>query len=229
MLMPCRALDTSEGIRYLMAVNYYSRMRMALNLLPLMEAATSLRRIISIQSAGFEGTLHLDHIADGKIPLRDSRPHLSSLNTLALEALARRSSTVSYIHNYPSFVKSNLIRPEDGMLMQVLSVWFRFTSRNKYVPPEEVQERHAWLCTSGLYPDKQGTDSNGAVVPAELKIVKGSDGVQGSGAYSIDHLGDDTCERSREPLRKHRENGAVEAIWKDLEDQFTRITGAISI
>lgn len=201
---------------------------MALNLLPLMEAAKSLRRIVSIQSAGFEGTLHLDHLGDGKIPLRDSRPHLASLNTLALEALARRSPTVSYIHNYPSFVKSNLIRPEDGMLMQVLSMWFKLTSRNKWVPSEEVQERHAWLCTSGLYPDSQST-GNGAVVPAELRVVKGSDGVQGSGAYSIDHLGDDTSERSVEVLRKHRENGAVDAIWKDLEHHFTRITGAVSV
>jgi hypothetical protein len=212
-----------------MAVNYYSRMRMALNLLPLMEAAKSLRRIVSIQSAGFEGTLHLDHLGDGKIPLRDSRPHLASLNTLALEALARRSPTVSYIHNYPGFVKSNLIRPEDGMIMQVLSVWFKLTSKRKWVPPLDVQERHAWLCASGLYPDKQASDGNGALVPAELKVVKGSDGVQGSGVYSIDDFGDDTSDRSVEALRKHRENGAVDAIWKDLEDHFTRITGAVSV
>ncbi|KAK0387692.1 hypothetical protein NLU13_3937 [Sarocladium strictum] len=220
--------DTSEGLRYLMAVTYYSRMRMALNLLPLLEAAHSIRRVVSPQCAGFEGTLYLDHIADGKVPLRDARPHLATLVTLGLEALARRSPTVSFIHNFPGAVKTNLIRPEDGIVMRMMNLWFQFTLRNKWVPFEEVGERHAWLCLSEQYPGKEARGSEGGVILDGSDVARGIDGVKGSGVYSIDAEGESTGEDIVEILRKYREDGSVDSVWKDLDSQFKRITGSVS-
>jgi hypothetical protein len=180
-------------------------------------------------SAGFEGNLYLDHIVDGKVPLRDARPHMATLITLGLEALAKRAPTVSFIHNFPGAVKTNLIRPEDGVMMRMLDLWFRFQLRNQWVPFEEVGERHAWLCTSGLYPSKEGTEGNGGAIPDGMEVVSGSDGVKGSGVYSVDGQGESTGEKVGEVLRKYRKDGAVDSIWNDLENQFKRITGRISI
>jgi hypothetical protein len=49
-------LDTSEGIETHLALHFYSRQRLLINLLPLLELSTS-PRIISILCAGFEGTI----------------------------------------------------------------------------------------------------------------------------------------------------------------------------
>lgn len=201
---------------------------MIVNLLPLIQAAPSLRRVVTTMSAGFEGKFYSDHAVDFNVPLSDTRPHTTTQITLAMEGLAQRYPTVSFIHNFPGSVKTNLIRSDDGFVLQLVKVFFSLRMRKEYWSNEEVGERHAWLCLSGLYPPREG-DAKGAPPMDGLSVVKGADGVEGSGFYSISGKSDSTGQHVVTVLDEYREKGAVAVIQQSYEAEFKRITGTTAI
>lgn len=178
-----------------------------------------------------EGELFSDDIAGRNIPftsIHKSRGHLCSALTLSLEAISRQAPEVSFIHNFPGSVNTELIRAGDGAMMQVMKYWFKFsmTLTRQWLPKKECGERHAWLCLSGMFPDKQGQSGNG-IESGEVAI--GVDGDKGSGVYSLDWDGESASEEVVKLLGKYRKEGMVDKVWKDLETEFVRITGKVSI
>ncbi|KAF5585686.1 hypothetical protein FPCIR_8261 [Fusarium pseudocircinatum] len=225
-----KKLDTDEGLPLVTGLTIYSRNRLAINLLPLLEKATSLRRVISVMAGTHEGKLFSDDIAARNIPftsIHNSRGHMCSALTLSLEALARQAPEVSFIHNFPGSVDTNLIRSGDGFMMQVMKYWFKvsMTVRRQWLPKEECGERHAWLCLTGRYPDKDGSE-NGI---KEEEVAIGTDGNKGSGVYSVDWDGESASGEVVKLLDGFKEEGLVEKVWKDQEKEFVRITGTTSI
>ncbi|KAK5989203.1 putative oxidoreductase [Cladobotryum mycophilum] len=182
--------ETSEGLPYIMAVSYYSRMRLATNLLPLLRQASSLRRLVSVFAGTKEGTLYPDDIPGRKVSLTASRGHLCTAMTLYLEGLARQAPDVSFIHNMPGSVNTNLIRKEDGMMLQVLNFSIKFMLRNKFMDNDECGERHAFLCTSGMYPSKDEGGGDGVPLEKGLESATGTDGNKASGVYTVDWDGE---------------------------------------
>jgi hypothetical protein len=178
-----------------------------------------------------EGKLFADDIAGRNIPftsIHHSRGHMCSALTLSLEALARQAPEVSFIHNFPGSVDTDLIRSGDGAMMQVMKYWFKIsmTVRQQWLPKEECGERHAWLCLSGRYPDKQGQGPNGI---EDAEVAVGVDGKKGSGIYSVDWDGESASSDVVKLLEGYRQEGIVDKVWKDLESEFVRITGEKSI
>ncbi|KAF5645426.1 hypothetical protein F52700_1989 [Fusarium sp. NRRL 52700] len=223
-------LDTQEGLPLVTGLTIYSRNRLAVNLLPLLKKAPSLRRVISVMAGTHEGKLFSDDIAGRNIPftsIHNSRGHMCSALTLSLEALALRAPEVSFIHNFPGSVDTNLIRSGDGFMMQVMKYWFKvsMTVRRQWLPKEECGERHAWLCLSGRYPDKEGSE-NGV---REEEVAVGTDGNKGSGVYSVDWDGESASSEVVKLLDGFKEEGLVEKVWKDQEIEFVKITGTTSI
>ncbi|RGP63003.1 hypothetical protein FLONG3_10048 [Fusarium longipes] len=224
-------VDTDEGLPMVMALGYYSRTRLTVNFLPLLKKASSLRRVVTVMAGTKEGILFPDDIAGRNIPftsIHRSRGHMCSALTLSLEALARQAPEVSFIHNFPGSVDTDLIRSGDGVMMQVMKYWFKIsmTVKRQWLPKDECGERHAWLCLSGMFPDKQGHDGNG-VESAEVAV--GVDGDRGSGVYSLDWDGESASDDVIKLLGDYRREGMVEKIWMDLEKEFVRITGKTSI
>jgi hypothetical protein len=220
-------------------------MRLAVNLLPLISSASHLRRIVTIFAAGFEGKIYEDDLPGRRVPLRDARAHLTAVATLSLEWLAKRYPNVSFIHGFPGSVKTNLIRKEDGLMLQLLKYVFLITMRNKWRDPDEVSESHAFLTLAGGYPPKQTEqksvagsagggggdgDDAGAGVPVEdgLEVAKGADGVKGSGVYSVDE-NDEAVEKVFGALEPYRKRGFEDKIGEHLETEFKRITGSTSV
>ena len=218
-----------------MAVSFYSRMRLTANLLPLMEHASSPRRVVSVMAGGREGKVYADDIAGRKVPIRGGRGHICSAMTVSLLALASRHPRVSLVHDYPGLVRTNLIRRDDGLVTRLLGVAFALNRRrHMYVEPDEVGERHAFLCLSGMYPPRGDADGgDGGVVLGVgigddddwLQVARGVDGVVGSGVYSVDEFGD-AVPGVVETLRGYREEGVVEKIWGHVEGEFERICGS---
>jgi hypothetical protein len=178
-----------------------------------------------------EGKLFTDDIAGRNIPftsIHHSRGHMCSALTLSLEALARQAPEVSFIHNFPGSIDTDLIRSGDGAMMQVMKYWFKIsmTVRRQWLPKEECGERHAWLCLSGRYPDKQGGNGNGV---EDVEVAVGVDGKKGSGVYSVDWDGESASSDVVKLLEGYRQEGIVDKVWKDLESEFVRITGEKSI
>ncbi|WZH41738.1 uncharacterized protein QYS62_002694 [Fusarium acuminatum] len=226
-------VDTTEGLPLITGLTLYSRARLTANLLPLLEKAPSLRRVITVMAGTKEGKLFTDDIAGRNIPfisIHHSRGHLCSALTLSLEALARQAPEVSFIHNFPGSVNTDLIRSGDGVMMQVMKYWFKIsmTVRQQWLPKEECGERHAWLCLSGRYPDKQGGDGNG-VKDTDAAVAVGVDGKKGSGVYSVDWDGESASSDVVKLLEGYRQDGIVDKVWKDVESEFVRITGEKSI
>lgn len=223
-------LDTEEGLPLVTGLTIYSRNRLGVNLLPLLKNATSLRRVISVMAGTHEGKLFSDDIAARNIPftsIHNSRGHMCSALTLSLEALARQAPEISFIHNFPGSVDTNLIRSGDGFMMQVMKYWFKvsMTVRRQWLPKEECGERHAWLCLTGRYPGKEGSE-NGI---KEGEAAVGTDGNKGSGVYSVDWDGESASGEVVKLLDGFKEEGLVEKVWKDQEKEFIRITGVTFI
>lgn len=208
-----------------MGVSFYCRHRLTVKLLPLIRRAPSLRRVVTTLAGTKEGKLYADDIPGRKVPFSGARGHLVTAITLSLEALAKQAPEVSFVHNFPGAVQTNLIRPEDGLLMQGAKWWFKLTMRNKWLDKAEVGERHAYLCLAGAYPPRQGDDARGVAVESAA-VVKGTDGVVGSGVYTVDWDNEGAPETVIELLGKYRAEGMVEKVWGHVEGEFKRITGS---
>ncbi|KAL1841096.1 hypothetical protein VTJ49DRAFT_7427 [Mycothermus thermophilus] len=91
--------ETAESLYYPTAMAYYSRVRFIVNLLPLLQRAPALRRVVSVYGGGCEGQLCLGDLQGRSLPTvlssttstplgLDLRSHTSSMMTLAFESLA---------------------------------------------------------------------------------------------------------------------------------------------
>ena len=148
--------------------------------------------------------------------------------TLTLEALAAQAPDVSFIHNFPGSVKTNLIRGGEPKIIAVGAFVAKIVNTfvDMFVPPEECGARHVFLATSAKYPaGKGGEQSTGVPLPKGVGVARGTDGRSGSGVYSIDDQGESTGRKVEEVLARLRREGLVDTIWQDTQVQFLRITG----
>ncbi|KAI1266319.1 NAD(P)-binding protein [Xylariaceae sp. FL1019] len=201
---------TSEGLHLLAVLNYYSRIRIINNLMPLVKGAQNFRRIVDVGGAGLEGELDETDFQGLEVPQDKLRGHLISLVTLGLETVSRDAPEVSIVHNYPGTVATRFLDVVPKEMLQHLSV----------MPIEESGERQLYLATSPRFPAAHDARA------ADADVAIGSNGKIGSGMYSI---GAD-CElagsaESRAVLTSLRDRGMVEKVWNHTEEEFNRITG----
>ncbi|KAA6411177.1 MAG: Short-chain dehydrogenase reductase SDR [Lasallia pustulata] len=217
---------TSEGLHYIAALVTYSRTRFIVNLLPLLQQATALRRVVSVFAAGKEGPVDTSDFQGWKVPILSQRGQASSLVTLSLEALAKKAPDVSFIHDFPGPVKTNLVRGGEGAAIYVLNVVFKVIGPLVNTPIQESGERHLFLATSARYPaGMSGDATSGVPMTGGVELARGTNGKSGSGVYSVDQDGESAGPKMEELLTKLRKEGVVEKMWKDTEEHFKRITG----
>lgn len=218
--------ETSEGLHYIAALVTYSRTRFIVNLLPLLQQATALRRVVSVFAAGKEGPVDTSDFQGWKVSILSQRGQASSLVTLSLEALAKKAPDVSFIHDFPGPVKTNLVRGGEGAAIYVLNVVFKVIGPLVNTPIQESGERHLFLATSARYPaGMSGDATSGVPMTGGVELARGTNGKSGSGVYSVDQDGESAGPKMEELLTKLRKEGVVEKMWKDTEEQFKRITG----
>lgn len=215
--------QTSEGLSLLSALSYYSRIRFARNLLPLLRKGEGLRRVVSVFTGAKEGPLDVEDLdlknANITSVLR-FRGHGASMMTLGMECVAAEAPGVGFVHSFPGFVQTNLgdtMPGIPGMLMRFSS---RLFGSSKSIPGEEVAERHAFLATSARF-----AGSNGDGVKTEtLEVAHGTDGGQGSGMYSVDEHGEPGSTQQLQLLAEMRKEGKREKVWAHTMKQFDRIS-----
>lgn len=208
-----------------MALAHYSRTRFIVNLLPLLQQAMALRRVISVFTAGKEGTLYADDIQGKNVPMLSARGHGASLVTATLEAVAKQAPTVTFVHNFPGAVKSGLARRGQGAAVFAINAVCNVLAPFVFMSPIECGERHVFLATSARYPASIADASSGIPLADALVVAKGINGVEGSGIYSIESDGESAGPKVIELMAKYREDGTAEKVWKDVQEQFVRITG----
>ncbi|KAK5682175.1 hypothetical protein LTS10_005300 [Elasticomyces elasticus] len=220
---------TDEGLRAPIALVHYSRLRFLVNLLPLVEQAKGLRRVLSIFAGGKEGPINLSDLrVDHGINPMALRGHMAAMQTFALETLATRYPTVSFVHDFPGPVRSQIAR-DKNMLNFVLRSVFVVVGPFIYIPNEESGERHVFIATSARYPAASADDKAGVQLADGVMISKGADAKLGSGNYTTDAQ----CEASNASvdavLEKMRKEGVPQKVWEHTEAEFVRMVGSAAI
>lgn len=217
----------------MLGLSYFGRMRMAVNLLPLLQRTPpgGLRRVVSAFAGAHDGKVYEDdwQARKGTIPARAARGHAAAMMTLGLAALARRAPGISFVHDFPGSVKTSLIRGDEGFMMQVMKYAFAVVFFLKgHVPLPEVGERHAFYCTSAKYPAREGDgrgESEGIALPAVVDVANGIDGKKGSGVYTIDAQGESAGTDVMDWHARYRIDGTADRLWEYTESEFERVTG----
>ena len=212
---------------------YYSRTRFIVNLLPLIQQASSLRRVVTVLAGGKEGPVDTSDIDARKVPLLSARGHAASLITFSLEALAKQAPNVSFVHDFPGFVKTDIASKSSGVAMSVLSVVSAALAPFFSISAEECGERHLFLSTSAKYPPgstSEGAEEAASGVPLadQIEVARGTDGKVGSGVYSIGSDVESVGPDVEALLAKLRNEGIADKIWEHTEGEFKRITGAVA-
>ncbi|KAL7918408.1 hypothetical protein ACQKWADRAFT_245852 [Trichoderma austrokoningii] len=205
---------TSEGLHLLTALNYYSRIRIIENLMPLVQQAPSLRRVVSVGSGGYEGNLDTADFQGLKVPKENLREHISTLVTLGLQTVAKSSPDVSIVHHYPGTVKTPLLKNMSEEMLKTLT----------FVPLEECGERHVYLATSAKYPPLNN-EYTGIPLGDGIEVALASDGRFGGGVYSIREDCESASPEVLQKLAELRANGVVEEVWSHTRNEFARIEG----
>lgn len=198
-------------------------MRFTTTLLPLLQGATALRRVVIVGVGGYEGPLDPTDFQARRIPLTQIRGHLTTLISLGLGAVATTAPDVSFVHNFPGAVKTALFSRMEGVRGVVMRTYFGLIGRWICVPIEECGERHLYLATSARYPPLSGECS---AVPAGhgVEVAEGTTGKVGSGVYSILWDGESSSSAVKKLLAGYRDDGMVEELWRHTESEFNRIT-----
>jgi hypothetical protein len=213
-----------------MAVAYYARMRFIVNLLPLIQAAPGLRRVVNVGAGTHEGNVFPDDWQSYKVPMASARGQMASMMTLAHLALARQAPDIAFVNTYPGYVKTGLIRGDEGLLVRIAGAavvpLLALTGILHVVSHDETGQRHAYYCTSGRYPAREGgKDVAGVPLQSGERLAVGMDGKEGSGVYSVNWDGESAQQKVVEVVNKHVKDGMVDNLWQHTLTEFERITG----
>jgi len=150
---------TKEGIDLCLAIQYYSRIRLTTNLLPLLRKS-SRPRILSVLSGGNEKQMHDDDIGlenPHNYSWNAAVNHIATMMTLSFEYLAENDKQITFIHSFPGLVRTEIFSrlapaEEAGMLgSTVLAIMARFAFIMQWLFGSSVEvagARQAFVLTS---------------------------------------------------------------------------------
>ncbi|KAI0418463.1 putative short-chain dehydrogenases/reductase [Xylaria grammica] len=219
--------ETEEGLPVPFALGVYSRLRFITNLLPHLQRASSLRRVVSVGAATCEGAIDISNIPGRGLALHQWRDQLASISTLTLEEARRRAPGVAFVHTVPGVVKSGIMRDVQPTLrLSIIIGLARLLAPFINVPPAESGERHVFAATSAVFTPGQGAGHAGVPVDGTpLAQCRGVDGKTGSGLYSISPKNDPAPPKVEELLRRFREDDTARKVWDYVTSDLVRITG----
>jgi len=229
--------ETNEGLYYTAAVTYYSRIRFVVDLLPLLQRAPALRRVVSVFNGTKEGHVDETDWSGVHLSLLRLRDHASSMMTLALESLAFEAPDVSFVHTFPGYVRTNLSKDVKTVSYSILRATFKVLAPLVTIPLAEAGERQLFFATSARFPARSGVGvvdvAETAGVPVSgngstggMSVAVGTDARKGSGVYSINSDGEPPSMRVLESLQKMRDDEVLQRAWAHTEEEFTRVTGS---
>ena len=211
---------TSEGLYRLAVLNYYARIRIIQALIPLMQNALFLRRVITVGGGGFEGSIDREDFQGLKVPMENLKEHLTTLVSLGLESIAKTAPEISFVHDYPGTVKTPLLDHMPEEMMKTL----------QFIPLEECGERQVYLATSSRYlvgslgtEPGQDVHTNGVPLTSGESVAVGLDEKPGSGVYSVGCECDSSSSEVLGKLAKLRQEGMADEVWAHTVRQFARI------
>lgn len=144
---------TSEGIEEVLALAYYSRVRMTQNLIDA-HVLKPTAMVVSVLAGSKEGKLFEDDLAlKRNYSLMNLRAQFSTMMTLSHDALAAENVDMSFVHVFPGRVKTGIFqRSINGWLLWVICAYLveplMFLGG---LSAEESGERTLWMAMSGTF------------------------------------------------------------------------------
>lgn len=216
-------VETDEGIDRKMSVNYYSRMRWVINLMPCLTRASELNelsRVNSVLAAGSEGDIRVDDLdLKHNFTLHAALAHCTVMTDFIMEEFAKRYPGTAFMHSYPGTVKTGIANELNGPIRLAVKVMYAVMTP-WILNVQESGERHFFQLTSMCYPAARwkGTSCRGdgempgIPVHPQLDIMAGSDDVKGSGAYLLDW--DSKPTGDEKVLGKYRDMDMGRKVWE---------------
>jgi NAD(P)-dependent dehydrogenase (short-subunit alcohol dehydrogenase family) len=220
-------IDTSEGLDLSVALKYYCRARFIVNLLPLLQHATYLRRVVSVAAGTKEGPVDTTDFQEARsLSILGRRAHFTSFITISHTVLAEKAPQVSFVHDFPGAVKTGIFRGSTGVVSFMIRTLLKVLGPFIYIPSEESGERHLFLATSATYPAGLGSETaSGIPLVTGVAVARGIDGKDGSGVYSVDQSCESAGPAVEELLAKMKKDGVLDQVWGQTENLFKQITG----
>lgn len=213
--------ETEEGIDRKMCVNYYSRIRFALNMMPLLQRASQaneIARVITVLAAGSEGDVRLDDLdLQHNFTLHACLAHCVIMSDFMIEELSKRYPEISFSHSYPGTVKTGIANELTGPVRLAIKVMYAVMTP-WILNVQESGERHLFQMTSQCYPSQRG--AVGIPPPEGLGAIKGMNGQPGSGAYLLDWDGKSAGDEA--VLHKYRDINMGQKVWDHTMAIFER-------
>lgn len=213
--------ETEEGIDRKMVVNYYSRIRCALNLMPCLEAASKageISRVITVLAAGSEGDVRLDDLElKHNFTLHACLAHCVVMSDFMIQELAKRFPGTAFSHSYPGTVKTGIANELSGPVRLAVKVMYAVMTP-WILNVEESGERHLFQITSSCYPSAKG--GAGLDPPPGMSAIKGMNGQIGGGAYLLDWDGKACGDES--VLAKYRAIEVGDVVWEHTLRTFEK-------
>jgi hypothetical protein len=220
--------ETSEGLSQLYVLPFTSRILFALRLLPALQKASGLKRVVSVFAAGYEGPFSEKYWAEyvTRQPLK-ARGHLASLITMAHNVMAKKAPDVSFIHNYPGAVNTTFGKDAKGLMAVARTILTLVGPLFlKYRSPDESSTLQLYGATSAAFPPASGS-ATGVPLGDHVPVSVGTDGKPGSGSYNINA----NCEKVSHSIEKHlaqaKADGVEERLWAHVLDEIKQITGKV--
>ncbi|ERS99019.1 hypothetical protein HMPREF1624_04214 [Sporothrix schenckii ATCC 58251] len=221
---------TSEGLSLAAALGIHSRNRFLLNLLPLLQRATTLKRVVCVMAATCEGPIDLDNLGGVGFSLFRRRDQLAAVQTLLLEKVQETvagAAPVGFVHDVPGVVQSGITRDAEGVGMKVLIGVTSLLGPLIRTPIDECAEMHLFYATSARFASSAGgVASDGVPLQNGLGTARGSIGKTGSGVYTINTKGEPSPPRVEEVLAGHRNDGTATKLWDIVLAESKKITGS---
>ncbi|KAM3071927.1 hypothetical protein ACMFMG_008392 [Clarireedia jacksonii] len=225
-------LDSSEGIDIPHALRYYSRLRLAYNLLTLLQASPN-PRVISILAGGKESAIDLDDLeVKNNFSTMKAAKNGTTQTTLAFEELAKQWPGISFVHKFPGFVDTGvldrLMKTTKGFLWGPAMVfrWAILPIVNLFsTTVEEAGERGLFIATSARYPPANGAKAT-VELPDGVQVAKPSvidvEG-KGNGVYRLGP--DDETAPDGDVLPAYRKENAGAKVWESTLAVWERALG----
>ncbi|KAK3297369.1 uncharacterized protein B0H64DRAFT_423549 [Chaetomium fimeti] len=215
--------DTEEGLNYPTAVAYYARLRLIVNLLPLLRNATDLRRVVSVMAGTKEGAIDMADLGGRTTNMftPSGRGHFCSMMTLALEAVARDAPSTN--------IGKDVKGPVFAVLLAIWEALYLVIGPFLATPFDEAGERQLFFATSGRFPGVGEGGAAGVPLPEGVAVAQGTDGKLASGVYSITNHAETAPPKVDQLLEKMRKDGTAQKVWAQVQEEFLRITGVASV
>lgn len=214
--------ETAEGLEPSMTTRYYSRLRAAQGLLPLLNAAPS-PRVVSILAGGQEGKMNEDDLdlrKPGNYSVVGAAIHSATMLTLSYERLARDNPRVSFVHAHPGFVATPIFSRGSTGLLNLLARWIVQPLVNAFAPSaDDAGAKALFYATSDRY--SVSDDGNG-LVPLIEGVQKSP---RSGGGVFLSNEKSESVDNEK-VLADFRARRVDEKVWKHTMEIFDACVAA---